>query len=97
MTKATLILNIKRGLPTGAKIQIVVWQLPEPTKDRPHGYKYRFNYSLADGTTLIRYDNEVGKGDHKHIRSIEQAYKFTTIKRLFQDFNNDINNNGGMI
>ncbi len=25
---------------------------------------------------LVRYDNEAGKGDHKHIEDREQAYQF---------------------
>ena len=41
---------------------MVLWQLPKPTKDRPHGLKYRLYYGLADGTCVVRYDNETGKG-----------------------------------
>lgn len=61
------------------------------------GNRYRLNYSLADGSTLVRYDNERGKGDHKHIRNVQQAYKFTGIRQLLSDFNADVLDNGGSL
>lgn len=97
MVDATPVLNIKRELANGAILQITIWQIPKPTAERPHGYKYRLNYSLPDGSTLVRYDNETGKGDHKHIRNVEQSYKFTSIKQLLSDFNSDVLDNGGML
>ena len=84
MADATAVLNIKREFANGAILQIVIWQAPEPTVERPHGYKYWLNYSLPDGKTLIHYDNETGKGDHKHIRDVEQPYKFTSIKHCYR-------------
>jgi hypothetical protein len=81
----------------GSIIEIVIWQLPNATEERPHGLKYRLNYSLPDGTTLIRYDNELFKGDHRHIRTFEVAYTFKTIEQLLNDFFNDVINNGGLL
>ncbi len=78
-------------------MEIVIWELPQPTESRPHGLKYRLNYSLPNGTTLIRYDNELAKGDHKHIRDKEVAYLFKTIEQLFADFYDDIQANGGLL
>lgn len=97
MVDATSLLNIKRDFTNGAILPIVIWQIPKPTSERPHGYKYRLNYSLADGSTLVRYDNETGKGDHKHIRGVEQPYKFSTIKQLLGDLDADVLNNGGIL
>lgn len=97
MMDATSILNIKREFANGAILQIVIWQIPNPTAERSHGYKYRLNYSLADGSTLVRYDNETGKADHKHIRDIEQPYKFSTIQQLLADFDADVLDNGGIL
>ncbi|MBX9685734.1 MAG: hypothetical protein K2X27_03470 [Candidatus Obscuribacterales bacterium] len=97
MADATPVLNVKREYPDGAILQIVIWQLPQPTTERPHGYKYRLNYSLADGSTLVRYDNERGKGDHKHIREVQHPYKFTSIRQLLADFNADVLDNGGSL
>jgi len=47
-------------------MEMVVWQLPETTADRPHGIEYRL-YLGREGKTLVRYDNEAGKGDHRHV------------------------------
>ncbi len=50
---------------------MVLWQLPRATKDRPHGIKYRLYLGRA-GQALVRYDNETGKGDHRHV-GIDEA------------------------
>lgn len=95
--KAIAIRRRKYPLPDGSIIEIVVWQLPNPTPERPHGYKYRLNYSLPDGTTLVRFDNETGKGDHKHIREIEYPYQFESIDKLLTDFVESVKEQGGGI
>lgn len=88
--KARLIEDSKTIFPDGSILEIVIWQIPEPTPSRPHGLKYRLNFSLPDHTTLVRFDNETEKGDHKHIRGIEQPYKFSTREQLIRDFYADI-------
>lgn len=57
------------------------------TKDRPHGLKYRLYLGRA-GQTLVRYDNETGKGDHRHLGSDETEipYAFSSLERLLDDF-----------
>ncbi len=70
-------------------IEVKMWQLPKPTKDRPHGYKYSLVY-IVDGIRVIGYDNAEGKGDHRHIRDKIEHYRFISIKRLTQDFYRDI-------
>jgi Family of unknown function (DUF6516) len=40
----------------------------------------------------VRYDNERGKGDHRHLGLREEAYVFTTIEQLLDDFERDIAN-----
>lgn len=40
----------------------------------------------ADGSDVIRYDNERGKGDHLHIKEEETPYRFETVKKLVLDF-----------
>ncbi|MBX3077517.1 hypothetical protein KF913_26635 [Candidatus Obscuribacterales bacterium] len=87
--KATLIYKNKRILPDGSIEEMVIWKLPKATSHQPHGFKYRLNFGLADGTCLVRYDNERGKGDHKHLLDREQPYKFTTIEKLLEDFLQD--------
>jgi len=72
-------------------IERVVWQLPKPTKERPHGLKYRLYCGNHAGDCLFRYDNEKGKGDHIHYGAQEVPYIFTTLTNLLLDFQRDIN------
>ena len=56
--------------------------MPEAGTERPHGLKYRFYYGLPDGTCVVRYDNERGKGDHRHYGGCEEPYQFVDIENL---------------
>lgn len=80
----------KIKFPDGSIVEAVIWELPETMKERPHGFKYRLNYSAADGATLVRYDNELGKGDHRHLGDEETAYDFQDIDQLLEDFWRDV-------
>ena len=75
----------------------LIWLLPKPTADRPHGYKYRLNYSLPNGQSLVRYDTEAGKGNHKHLNDKEYAYNFNDLKQLLKDYRADIFKLGGVL
>ena len=89
MAKATLLLDYKAS--QGALlVQMVLWQLPRPTKDRPNGIKYRLFLGRA-GRNLVRYDNETGKGNHRHVGADEAAgpYDFSTVEKLLRDFRTD--------
>jgi hypothetical protein len=37
-----------------------------------------------------RYDNETGKGDHRHLQGREMAYRFKNVEVLVADFLSDI-------
>lgn len=79
--------KVKRGL----IIEMVVWKLVVPLEGCNHRFKYRlFCGSLETGMGLVRYDNERGKGDHKHTDAGEQPYAFTGLERLFTDFEKDV-------
>jgi hypothetical protein len=54
------------------------------------------NVGVKDGTPVIRYDNEKGKGDHRHIRNREEPYRFKNVETLIADFLKDIENNRRM-
>ncbi len=69
-------------------VEMVIWQLPRTSADRPHQLKYRFFCGTAEHC-LVRYDNEAGKGDHRHYGHREVPYCFQTIERLVEDFRND--------
>ena len=45
----------------------VQWLLPNAQAGSAHNYKYRVA-DVVDGVCLLRYDNEAGKGDHRHFR-----------------------------
>jgi len=88
--QAKLIYREKFIYADGAIREMVLWQLPETTSERPHGLKYRLYYGLSDGTCVVRYDNETGKGDHKHCGAQEELYRFTDVETLLADFLADI-------
>jgi len=69
--------------------ELVLWRLPKPIKGSPHDFKYRLAY-VVRGECVLRYDNEAGKGDHRHFRGKESAYVFTTPDQLIADFQADI-------
>ena len=57
------------------------------------GSNHLLKYSLAlivRGVCVLRYDNEAGKGDHKHIGDIETLHSFTTPTALIADFWRDV-------
>lgn len=39
---------------------------------------------------MVRYDNERGKGDHRHIGDDETPYRFTDLAALLADFRRDV-------
>jgi len=54
-----------------------------------HGLKYSLFYGRP-GIREVGYDNERGKGDHRHFRGSETAYRFTAPDRLMADFWADV-------
>ena len=99
MENAQPVLNYRRDLANGDVIQVVVWLLPSPLPGSSHPFKYRLHYQTADGSDVIRYDNERGKGDHLHIKGKETPYRFETVKKLVLDFYETVRrtrNSGGI-
>ena len=90
MAKAKLMHRIKYVYTDGAILQIVIWQLPSVSPERKHGLKYSLYFGDACGKCFVRYDNESGKGDHKHIAGCEEPYIFSTIEKLVEDFKADM-------
>lgn len=73
----------------GGVVEMVIWQLPDAEADRPHGLKYRLVF-IKDGRRVVGYDNERGKGDHRHIGIREYRYVFRGIRQLVSDFWKDV-------
>ena len=88
-SKARLIIDRKTAYADGFIIQVRVWAVPAPVPPSGHGLKYSLFYGRP-GERLIGYDNERGKGDHKHIRESEFFYEFVSVDRLIDDFMTDV-------
>jgi Family of unknown function (DUF6516) len=85
-----LVAQAKEVRDDGSTIETVVWELSEPLAPSTHRYKYRLYYGAA-GIDRVRYDNERGKGDHRHLGDREDDYVFTTVEQLLADFESDVN------
>ena len=89
MAKAILLFHDKAQYPDGAILEMTIWQIPLSTAERPHGLKYSLYYGRG-GERIIGYDNETGKGDHRHYRAHEESYDFRGPEQLIADFLADV-------
>ena len=87
--RAASILNKRVADTEGGFAEYVVWLLPKPLPPSVHPYKYRLAY-VKNRECVVRYDNERGKGDHRHFGGREKPYAFTTPRQLIADFEADI-------
>lgn len=87
--KATLLLRERLTISETAFVEMVVWHVPEPVKGSGHGLKYRLAL-VSGGECVLRYDNEAGKGDHRHIGERETPYRFVDAETLQRDFWADV-------
>ena len=89
MTKnAELLYREKRSYAEGI-VEIVVWRVPQPVAPSEHPYKYRLVF-VRDGKRVVGYDNERGKGDHRHFGKSETLYRFVDETQLLEDFWRDV-------
>ncbi|MDR2925885.1 MAG: DUF6516 family protein [Azoarcus sp.] len=88
-TKAQLISRRRVYITDTLLVSISVWRVPQPVRGSAHAFKYSLAY-VVDGACVLRYDNEAGKGDHRHYGGTEEPYAFTTLEALFADFQTDI-------
>lgn len=88
---ATLIHRSKETRVDGVTIEMVIWSVDPAVPGSAHEYKYRF-YAGRAGHTLVRYDNEAGKGDHKHVGAdeIEVPFRFVSMQQVVAEFLADI-------
>ncbi|OON40636.1 hypothetical protein BTJ39_05985 [Izhakiella australiensis] len=77
-----------------SKAELVIWEVDPAVRASNHKYKYRLAY-IVSNTCVLRYDNEAGKGDHKHIGDDEVETTFTTVQQLLNDFWADVKMYGG--
>ena len=89
MPKANLIFHRKRHYDDGSISEMKLWQVPASVRGSGHHYKYSLFYG-ASGERWVGYDNEAGKGDHRHYGAAEHVYRFTNPQQLVADFMNDV-------
>ncbi len=84
---AVAIHDLRRTLSVRAFVELKVWEVPRPVPGSDHRYKYRLAL-VVDGVCVLRYDNEAGKGDHKHLgaEQREAPYHFVSLHQLLDDF-----------
>ncbi|KZC39595.1 MULTISPECIES: toxin-antitoxin system TumE family protein [Rhodanobacter] len=87
--KAKLLLRERQSLTETAFIEAVILHVPRPVSGSDHDYKYSLAL-VAEGVCVLRYDNEAGKGDHKHVAGHEVTYRFIDLSTLQTEFWNDV-------
>ncbi len=83
--RAELLFSRREALADGTLIVMRLWRVPKPVPPSTHVYKYSLFYGRP-GERLVLFDNERGKGDHKHIMEVETAYNFENPETLMQHF-----------
>jgi hypothetical protein len=76
--RAELLIDERHVLNDSTFAEIVVWRVPRPVRGSRHRFKYRLAL-IRDGTCVLRYDNEAGKGDHRHLGNALRRYIFRTL------------------
>jgi len=86
--KAVALIRRRDAVAMDAFVEMVVWHLPAPLAPSLHRFKYRLAY-VVKGRCVVLYDNERGKGDHRHFAGREGPYRFASPERLVSDFDAD--------
>ncbi len=87
--KAKSLLSRRVIVAEQAFAELVLWELAGPVPPCGHNYKYRLAY-VVSGQCVVRYDNERGKGDHRHWGDQESEYQFSDVDQLVADFYADM-------
>jgi hypothetical protein len=87
--KAELLMRERHQLDLNAFVELRIWRVPQSVRGSAHAFKYALAY-VVRSKCVLRYDNEAGKGDHKHIGDVEFSYDFTTPEQLLSDFWADV-------
>lgn len=87
--RASALMQRRVVIAADAFVEVTIWRVPQPVPPSAHAFKYRLAYVVA-GACVLRYDNERGKGDHRHVGAATTPYVFSTPDQLMADFNADI-------
>jgi len=83
--RAQLLYYRRMDYDDGAIVEMVLWRVPAPVPPSIHGLKYSLFYGWP-GLREVAYDNERGKGDHRHFQGTETVYEFVNVEQLMADF-----------
>ena len=86
---AVLLAKERTVLSEEAFFETVIWQVPAPVPGSAHLCKYRLAL-VVKGDCVLRYDNERGKGDHRHVGEHEEPITFSSLDDLLIAFQQDI-------
>ncbi len=87
--KADLLFQQRIDYADGGILEMTIWRVPASVPPATHDLKYSLFYGRP-GVRDVGYDNERGKGDHRHFQGAETAYPFTTVEQLMTDFWSDV-------
>ena len=87
--KAIATLRQRVAIAEDAFAELVIWRVDKPVAPSRHDFKYRLAY-VVRGECVVLYDNERGKGDHRHFGDSERSYSFSSPEKLMADFSADI-------
>ena len=87
--QATRVFYDRAEFPDGAIVEMTLWDVPTPVVGSSHQFKYSLFYGYP-GQRIVGYDNERGKGDHRHLGAQEAPYRFSTVEALVADFLADV-------
>ena len=87
--QARLAFHDKQVLPDGSIVEMKIWEVPQPVPGSKHRLKYSLFYGRP-GQRLVGYDNERGRGDHRHLGDKQESYSFSTPERLVEDLLADV-------
>jgi hypothetical protein len=87
--KAELLFHERIDYDDGSIVEMVLWRVSSPVPPSTHGLKYSLFYG-GPGIREVGYDNERGKGDHRHFEGVETPYAFSTVEQLTADFRSDV-------
>ena len=88
--KAELLLEERIVLDDAVFVEMRVWRVAAPVRGSGHDLKYSLAL-VAHRTCVLRYDNEAGKGDHRHgPDGREEPYAYRGVDALLADFWKDV-------
>jgi hypothetical protein len=86
---ARLIIRRRTYFEDGNFAEMVVWHVPQPVPPAGHSFKYSLAH-IVNGVRVLGYDNERGKGDHRHVGGVEEPITLTSLQNLIRRFQAEV-------